>query len=136
MVAGMSDNWNDAAERTYTPQQILSDPRSATHVALEYCNGEMATCLEKVAQLEAENAALWAFVDAADRRDAWDMDGARIALRQYEAERQRLATDYGVPLPGQEGATEDEFGYCDECGEPLMFASMSTCASCAWNHES
>ena len=36
----------------------------------------------------------------------------------------------GFPRDEEAADGDDEFGYCDMCGEPLMFASMSVCASC------
>ena len=97
-----------------TIAQILSDPRAATHVALDYCNEQMARCLDRVDALEAENAALREFVAAADAladfeaehpAGLWpitviaDLDARQQAFVQA---RQRLATEFGIELPGAE----------------------------------
>lgn len=102
---------------TPTIAQILSDPLSAAHVALDYCNEQMAHCLDRADALEAEYshlrlelAALREFVALVD---AWESQkGATRPWceytgggRRYEAlknARQRLATEYGLALPGAE----------------------------------
>ena len=80
--------------------------------------------------LEAENAALREFVGVVD--DAVFLMANREDGDRFHDARQRLATDHGLPLSGAREADDgnDEYGYCDMCGEPLIFASMCTCASC------
>ena len=102
-----------------TIAQILSDPRAATHVALDYCNEQMARCLDRVDALEAENAALREFVAARDVVRAMETlpDLQLMWSRMQEADqretdlRQRLATEFGFALPGGEGRDESAKTY-------------------------
>lgn len=99
------------------------------------------------AACEMERQALREFVKA---MDAYEQAGLTRPWTEYSADRtsrfyaqelremitarQRLATDHNLPLPGDQrtgaDAEDEDFGNCDICGEPLMFRSMSTCASC------
>jgi hypothetical protein len=62
---------------------------------------------KRVEALKAENAALREFVAAVDaENDCLDGKGFWECTARYDdavAARQRLATDYGIWLPGQEG---------------------------------
>lgn len=60
---------------------------------------------ERIAELEAATAALREFVEAFDScaDGYWSVVGETGCSLSLFTARQRLATDYGIPLPGQEG---------------------------------
>ncbi len=96
---------NAALRSTSYFECISKDEGFAAQQALEFCNGEMETCLAQVQSLAAINAALVEFVKAEDAWNAhaesgdWDEDDT--LYHAMIAARQRLATDHGIPLPGE-----------------------------------
>jgi hypothetical protein len=113
-------------------------------------NTQLEAKLAELAELERREALLTERVladmeldSALAVPDRWpkldDGRNVRVLNARYRKALARDAlTDAGFPWtedPVPAAEPEGEFGACDECGEPLMFASMSTCASCAWSHE-
>lgn len=103
----MSDNWADEATKTFIRTTDMEQVERIAGNALPW----IAALTERVHALEATNAALVAFVEAADelQRPFAVVGYARfIAVKEfrqnaYDEARQTLATDHGIPLPGQEG---------------------------------
>lgn len=80
----------------------------------EQCQEKLYAAMERLKALEATNAALVAFVAADDAFGVASERGAsELTAASYNAlidsvdrktkARQLLATDHGIPLPGQEG---------------------------------
>ncbi len=65
----------------------------------------------------------------------WERDDKGTPLERYAHTREELIQIAAVAVAIIEVLDQDaENGFCDECGEPLMFASLSTCAQCVQAH--
>ena len=106
----------------YQVARIPSDPQQADRASLDYCNGEVKNCLDKVESLEATNTALResydelrkAAVTFSSTLGKWN-DGGRATWQEVINANELLvdalyppdalvtfATDHGIPLPEQE----------------------------------
>jgi hypothetical protein len=101
-------DWTDAlqAGKTYTLEQIVNEARIATQASLDYCNGEMTNCLERITELERREALLTegylAYeADWYSEHPVWSEEGAHIEAR-LEAARSAIA-DGGFPWTEEAG---------------------------------
>lgn len=87
--------------------KIIDVTAVALEKALEISEADLAVAEKRIAALEAEVLALREFVAAADEWTKWCVccmdeyeSQFRPVMQRYDQERQRLAAERGLPLPG------------------------------------